>query len=297
VFDRCLFGTDSIKPLQDNNQFQLTEGDITDTGSLSDAVADADAVVHMASLVGEPACSEDIDQTIRVNLEATIDLKDICRYQGVDNLVFLSTCSVYGDTSGDPVSEIGNTRPLSTYSQTKRLSEESLLQAKDELNPTVLRLATVYGMSPRPRFDLSINYLTKELCLNGEGTIYGGDQWRPFVHTTDVARAVRYVLEADSQMVSGEIFNVGANDENYQMKEVGDILENIIPAGHLEVDRSMVDDRTYKCSFDKISNMLGYSVETTLEEGIEEIREAVQSGGVTDPNDPTHYNYTPKEED
>lgn len=295
VFDQCLFGSDPIKPLLDNDRFRFTEGNVTDTNSLSDAVADADSLVHMAALVGEPACSENVDRTIQVNLEATVTLKELCKRYGIEKIVFTSTCSVYGDSNGNAISEIGNTRPISTYSQTKRLAEESLLQGKDELNPTVLRLATVYGMSPRPRFDLSINYLTKELCLNGEGTIFGGDQWRPFVHTTDVARAVQHVLEADTEKVSGEIFNVGSNDENYQMKEVGTILESAIPGGHLEVDSSMVDDRTYRCSFDKIENMLGYTVETTLREGIKEVREAIKSGEVDDPDDPIHYNYTPKE--
>jgi len=297
VFDTCLFGDDAIDPLHSHDRFRFTQGDVTDTAALSDAVAGADAVVHMAALVGEPACSEDVDRTIRVNLEATVDLKELCVRHGVDDIVFLSTCSVYGDSNGEAVSEIGDTRPLSTYSQTKRLSAESLLQGKDDLNPTVLRLATVYGMSPRPRFDLSINYLTKELCLNGEGTIFGGDQWRPFVHTSDVARAVHHVLEADSEVVSGEIFNVGSNDENYQMKAVGTILESAIPGGHLEVDGSMVDDRTYRCSFDKIEETLGYTVEKTLRDGIEEIQDAIESGEVDDPDDRIHYNYTPKEQD
>jgi len=296
IYDKFLFGRESIPEVDGDNQLSVVEGDIHDTARLRELVADARNVVHMASIVGEPACSADIDQTIRTNLNATVQLKELVADTDVEHFVFMSTCSVYGDSNEEPLTEVSKTRPISSYSQTKRLAEESLLEDAEETSATVLRLATVHGLSPRPRFDLSVNYLTKEAVLNGAGTIYGGDQWRPFIHTTDVARGIRHVLDADRDVVTGEIYNVGSDDENYQMKEVGRMLDDLVPGATIEVDASMVDERSYRGEFTKIANQLSYEPRMTVEDGIEEIRDAVRDGVVEDPNDRRYYNYQPKEE-
>lgn len=296
AYDKCLFGTEPVEPLLDDERFTLIRDDVSNTSMLADAVERADDVVHLAAIVGDPACSENIDDAVRTNLNATVQLKKLCVDAAIDKFVFNSTCSVYGDMDENHITEVSRIAPLSVYSQTKRLSEESLLNGGDAFDATVLRLATVYGLTPRPRFDLSINYLTKEAVLNGSGTIFGGDQWRPFVHTSDVVQAIMTVLNADTDVVAGQVYNVGSTEENYQMKEIGKILDDVIPQAKIEVDSSMVDERSYKVSFDKIEKDLGFDVGVTIPEGIERMRDAVRSGGIKDPDDPTHYNYTPKEE-
>jgi len=297
VYDAKLFGTDAIDPLREHDRFDFVSGDIRDTGDLEAVVERATDVVHMAGIVGEPACSADVDATIEVNLNATVKLKRLCDRHGINRFIFMSTCSVYGNSEDELLTEVSSINPISAYSQTKRLSEDSLLSSEVSFTPTVVRLATVYGLSPRPRFDLSVNFLTKKAIRDHEGSIYGGDQWRPFIHTTDVARGVRTVLHGDREDVEGQIFNVGSTDENYQMKEVGRILDDVVADAKIEVDQSMVDERSYRVSFQKIEDVLGYKPEMTVRDGIEEIRDALVSGEITDPDDNQYYNYVPKEEE
>jgi nucleoside-diphosphate-sugar epimerase len=250
----------------------------------------------MAGIVGEPACSANVDTTIEVNLNATVGLKRLCDHYGIDRFVFVSTCSVYGNSEDELLTEVSGINPLSAYSQTKRLSEDSLLSSEVSFDQTVVRLATVYGLSPRPRFDLSVNFLTKKAVRDREGTIYGGDQWRPFIHTTDVARGIRAVLNGDREDIEGQIFNVGSTDENYQMKEIGRILDDVVSDAKIEVDQSMVDERSYRVSFQKIKDVLGFNTKMTIRDGIEEIRDALVSGKITDPDSSRYYNYTAKEQ-
>lgn len=297
AYDAELFGTDAIDPLRKRDRFEFVSGDIRDTDELEAVVRRATDVVHMAGIVGDPACSADVDATIEVNLNATVELKRLCDHHNVDRFIFMSTCSVYGNSDDELLTEVSRINPISAYSQTKRLSEDSLLSSEVSFAPTIVRLATVYGLSPRPRFDLSVNFLTKKAVLDHEGTIYGGDQWRPFIHTTDVARGVRAVLHADREAVEGQIFNVGSTDENYQMKEVGGILDDVVADAKIEVDQSMVDERSYRVSFQKIADILDFKPRMTIRDGIEEIRDALVSGKITDPDDNQYYNYVPKEED
>lgn len=295
VYDKGLFGFDSIKNIDFSDSLEIIQGDIRNPDLLSSTLTKVDDVIHLAALVGEPACSEDPDETIEVNLQSTVTIKRLCNEYDVNRLIFLSTCSVYGDEDNEPLTETAKTRPISAYSQTKRLAEQSLLDDGDyNFNPVILRLATVYGLSYRPRFDLSINHLTKKAVLQGEGKIYGGDQWRPFIHVNDISRAICNILSSDIRETANQIFNVGGNDENYQMKEIGRILDQIVRDARIEVDPSMVDERSYRCSFNKIQDTIGFKPKLSVHDGIIQMQDALKEGEIKDPNNTSYYNYSPK---
>jgi nucleoside-diphosphate-sugar epimerase len=266
--------------------------DINEVDRLRDAVSEADHVVHLAAIVGDPACSSEVDTAIQTNLYDTMELKRICSDEGISQFVFVSTCSVYGSSEeGELLTENSPTNPVSLYGRTKTMCEQSLIEEPGELSPTILRLATVHGLSNRPRFDLVVNYLTQKAVREGTGTIFGGDQWRPFIHTNDVARAFHRVLKADTDEVAGEVFNVGRDDENYTMKEIGEMVGELVPGAEISVDPNITDDRSYRVSFERIRTRLGFEPEITVRDGIREVREAVESGRIEDPDRWIYYNH------
>jgi nucleoside-diphosphate-sugar epimerase len=187
--------------------------------------------------------------------------------------------------------EYSRVNPVSLYAQSKVASEQVLLGARSaEFHPTILRLATVFGLSPRPRFDLVVNLLTAKSVREGKCTIYNGEQWRPFIHVQDVARAFVALLEAPTDLVSGEIFNVGSYKLNYTLKQVAEKIREQVPSVVIEyVDNQ--DTRNYRVSFDKLHTHLGFTCEVGLEEGIAEMRKALESAEIGDYRDKMFSNY------
>jgi nucleoside-diphosphate-sugar epimerase len=152
----------------------------------------------------------------------------------------------------------------------------------EQITPTILRLGTIFGWSRRMRFDLAVNILTAKAVLENDIPVYGGDQYRPFVHVHDAARAFVKVLEAPKEDVDNEIFNIGDNDLNYAIKDVGYTIEEIIPDATVRFVEHKEDNRTYRVSFDKINYLLDWETQYTLEDGVTEIRDWIQSEGITD---------------
>jgi nucleoside-diphosphate-sugar epimerase len=216
-------------------------------------------------------------------------LIEISKGARVRCLVFASSCSVYGD-SENLMSERSAVKPISLYAQTKLDSERALLEAKsDSFHPTILRFATVFGNSFRPRFDLAVNLLTAKAHRDGVVTIFNGEQWRPFIHVRDVAEAIVTVLKAPESLVSGEIFNVGDSRLNFTLAQVADRIKQQFPAMKVEhVDNS--DRRNYRVSFDKIKNHLGFHAGISLEEGIAEIKTALEGKSIPDYTDVVYHN-------
>lgn len=258
VMDILLYGDESIKELYDNKNFEFMRGDCRNMQDVICALDGVDAVVHMGEIVGDPACSLNPDFTIEVNFMATKTLAEACSYSGINRFVFASSCSVYGvnDNELDEESELN---PVSLYARCKVESEKAILSIKDEyFNPVILRLATVYGFSYRPRFDLVINLLTAKAVTEKKIKIFGGEQWRPFVSVNDVSEAVICALKAEDKIINREIFNVGSNEQNYRLSEVGDLIKKAIPDVDIEVKKDVVDKRNYKVRFDKINKYLGF---------------------------------------
>jgi dTDP-4-dehydrorhamnose reductase len=194
VLDRLIYGRKPVEGFLDDPRFELVEGDVTDILKLVQAMKDASAVVHLAGLVGDPACAIDEAFTRHANVIATRMVKEVALSMGVSRFVFASSCSVYGATEYR-VAEGDELNPVSLYARTKIDSEQELLLSPyDYFQPIVLRFATVFGHSRRPRFDLVANLFTAQAINDGVITVTGERQWRPFIHVVDLAKAIVLAL-------------------------------------------------------------------------------------------------------
>jgi len=282
VLDSLLFGRDSLKSVERHPHFELIRADVRQIEAVVQTMKGCDAVVDLAAIVGDPACEENPQLATEINRAATRMLIDVGRGYGIQRFLFASTCSVYG-TSEFLMDEHAQLAPISLYARTKLDSERLLLEAKcADFHPTILRLATLFGVSPRPRFDLVVNLLTVRAIRSGRITVYNGEQWRPFMHVYDAARAFLACLEAcNLEVLSGEVFNAGSFELNYRLSEVADTISRIIPT--VEVEHVENEDRrNYRVSFDKIHCRLGFVCERGLEDGVREIAEMVRGSAVDD---------------
>lgn len=289
VLDDLVYGDSSVRDLLGNPGFELIHGDCRSIQSVVGAVNGVDSIVHLAAIVGDPACEQDRQAALEVNYAATRMLIEIAKGNGVQRMIFASSCSVYGATHliMDEQSEV---RPISLYAQTKVDSEQALLAARGaDFHPTVLRLATVFGHSYRPRFDLVVNLLAAKAYRDGLITIYNGDQWRPFIHVADVADGILAVLRAPLASVSGEIFNLGDSRLNFTLSAVAGIIQRVFPATRIEHVEN-TDRRNYRVSFDKIRNRLGFECSLRIEDGVAELKRAFEEGKVLDFGDALYHN-------
>jgi nucleoside-diphosphate-sugar epimerase len=181
--------------------------------------------------------------------------------------------------------------PISLYGQLKVTAEREIMSLESEnFKPTILRMATIYGLSPRMRFDLVVNILTLNAFANGKITVHGGTQWRPLVHVADAAKAYAMCLDAPLEDVGGQVFNVGSNEQNYQIQQLADQVVEVFPDVDVETIAQSPDLRDYYVSFDKINSVLGYRVEHSIADGLSEIKRALEDGEIADPSHPRHYN-------
>lgn len=293
ILDNFTFGLEPIKEIKDNPNLKIVRGDIRKSDDVERAIKDIDSVIHLAAIVGDPACAAQADIAYEVNFTSTIRLVDMCRSYGINKFIFASTCSVYGTSEQDiGLTEKSKLNPVSLYAETRLYAEQGILAlANREFSPCILRFGTVYGLSPRMRFDLVANYLTQKSVMEKEITIFGGTQWRPFVHVDDVARAVQLALEAPIHKIGGRVFNVGSTDENYQMRRLGEIIKEVLPEIKVNYVEEVKDKRSYNVSFDKIKNELGFKAEMIVKEGVIEIVNALKKGLIRDPSDTKYYNH------
>jgi len=290
VLDSLLFGDASVRDLLSNPNFELFRADFRHVESLVKSMRGIDAVIHLAAIVGDPACAINSALTTEINYAATRMLIEVCKGASVSRLVLASTCSVYG-ASEFLMDERSMPAPVSLYAETKLAAERAILDARTStFHPTVLRLATAFGLSRRPRFDLVVNLLTARAVQEGKITIFNNDQWRPFIHVSDIARAFLCVLRAPQSTISAEIFNAGSYKLNYSLGELAEKIREQIPGLVIEYKNNS-DKRNYRVSFDKIHSHLGFVCATDLDEGIEEIRKTMQSGLVKDYRDRVFSNY------
>jgi nucleoside-diphosphate-sugar epimerase len=268
-FDVLLFGQEPVDALLDHPRFVYLPGNIRDRDALASALEGADAVVHLASLVGDASCNVDPDLTVAVNLEASQFIAELAPRSGVQRLLFSSTCSVYGGSSGI-VDESSPTDAGTPYTRTKLAAEEAILAAGSHtFQPTVLRLATVFGVSPRMRFDLAVNVMVAQAEMLGRITVFNGERWRPFIHTTDVARAFIHLLLAPREAVFGSVFNVGSSRMNWTIGDVGRQIAREYPRLVL-TEAANGDGRDYRVDFSRIEK-LGFQCQVNLEQGIREV--------------------------
>jgi nucleoside-diphosphate-sugar epimerase len=248
-------------------------------------LAGFDAVVHLAELSNDPLGEFDEQVTYRINCDGTLRLAKLAKQVGIERFVQMSSCSVYGVSGERPSREDDPVEPLTAYARCKVLVEEGLSAlADDSFSPTLLRNATVYGASPRQRFDLVVNdlaataHLYREIRMTSDGT-----PWRPFVHLLDVANAVTCVLGAPRETIHDEVFNVGSSASNYQIRQIAEVIADLVPGCDLQLGESS-DKRNYRIDFSKIEASLpGYSCEWDIERGVGELLDVFGRIGFDEP--------------
>ena len=289
VLDRLLHGQRYVAAALERDGIEVVEGDVRDGTVRATALAGVDAVVHLAAIVGDPACARDPELSNDVNVCASTALVADAESAGVTRFVFASTCSNYGRMLDPtiPIREDGELRPVSLYAAQK-VSVERLLLAleSDALHPTCLRLATVYGAAPRMRFDLTVNEFTRDLWAGRDLEVFGEQFWRPYVHARDVATAIRIVLDAPLDRVDREVFNVGRSTENFRKLDLVDKIREHVSGGRVRYVTRSDDPRDYKVSFEKIRNDLGFETSMTVSDGIAELVRDLDAGSFGDPYDP-----------
>ena len=293
ALDCLLHGsTPSLMTAWGRPDFEFVRADVRDATARKAALDGVDDIVHLAAIVGDPACARDPDLARSVNLDATRALlADACE-SGVRRIVFASTCSNYGRMpDGAVATEEFALRPLSLYAETKVVAEGDVLAlARNGIEGCCLRFATVYGASPRMRFDLTVNEFTRDLVLGDELTVFGEQFWRPYTHVRDAARAIALALEAPGAVVDGEVFNAGASDENYRKADIVGLLQRRIPDARVRYVPRDEDPRDYRVAFEKIERQLGFVPRYTVKDGIEEMIALVSSGVLGDPRSAVYSN-------
>ncbi len=294
VLDNLNYGGTPLLVAWSEPAFDFRLADIRDRSAIASALSGIEAVIHLAAVVGDPACARDPIAARTVNLEASLSLIEQSRLAGVQRFIFASTCSNYGKMK-DPsrfVDEDSDLCPVSLYAETKVAVEKFLLAAGDghAWFPTPLRFATLFGASPRMRFDLTVNEFTMEMLTKKRLVVYGEQFWRPYVHVRDAARAIKLVLECDSGKVAGQVFNVGATGENFQKKQLVELIRPYAPDATVEFVHKTEDPRDYRVSFSRISERLGFSITRTVKEGIEEVAKLVHEKVISDFEDHRYRN-------
>jgi nucleoside-diphosphate-sugar epimerase len=291
LLDTLLYGGDPIAELCGHPRFELIEGDFRHVETVVGAMQDVQAVIHLGAIVGDRACAIDEDLTLQVNLVATKMIAQVARGFGTKRFLFASTYSVYG-AQEQMVDERSALNPVSLYARTKIAAEGFLLSLSDaRFSPVILRLATVYGMSFRPRFDLVVNLLAARAAAEKRIVIIEGDQWRSFVHVRDVADAFLLCLEASPAEVRPQIFNVGSSTHNLRLSQLGDLVKQAVPDVTVSHKDRIEDRRSCRVRFDRIERRLGFRPRRSLMHGILEIKYAIESGQVADRQDKRYNNY------
>ena len=293
VLDSLLHGQHGCADALREQGVELLVGDVRDAGARAEALHGVDNVVHLAAIVGDPACARDPEAAQAVNVDAAMALITDAGQAGVDRFVFASTCSNYGRMADPlvPITEDGALAPVSLYAEQKVAVEQALLG----LDPapfaaTCIRFATVYGLAPRMRFDLTVNEFTRDLCSGRRLEVFGEQFWRPYVHVRDAARGVRAVLEAPVEAVAGEVFNVGDTAENYRKLDLVELIRRQTDRGEVAFVPRSEDPRDYKVSFAKVAERLGYAITSTVPDGIREIIAALEDDRFEDAFDGRYRN-------
>jgi len=299
VLDSLLFGGEAIVPFLHHPNFHFIKADVTEPRAIRDAVKrdwqTPNAVVHLAAIVGFPACQAVGKQVSwKYNFDSTKIVFEQAADLGVERFVFASTYSNYGlSEDGKPVTEESPLNPQSLYAETKIASEEYLLSQKDAAcAPLVFRFATLYGLSPRTRFDLIVNQFVLEAFTKRELIIYQRGYSRSFVHIRDVIRGVIMGLEAEQSKIRGQVFNLGTENGNYTKNEIVNLVLKRMPeVVVLYKDMSFGGDmRDITVSFEKIKRVLGFNTTLIVDDGVREVLFALKTGLIKNPTDDKYRN-------
>ncbi|HEY7302845.1 MAG TPA: NAD(P)-dependent oxidoreductase [Bryobacteraceae bacterium] len=286
VLDSLRYGGESLLGAWTHPSFNLVSSDIRDRGAVRRALQDIETVVHLAAIVGDPACARQPNEAMEVNLCASQQLLDECRRSGAKRFVFASTCSNYGKPVNPTVhlDEQSELTPVSLYAETKAQFEKTLRESgsSDRLAVTTLRFSSLFGVSRRMRFDLTLNEFALDMIVKKRLLVFGESSWRPYLHVYDAARAVCLVL-ANPEKVTGQVYNVGTNRQNYRKVDLLEIMRKHLTDAEIDFTTSRQDLRNYCVCFDKIRRDLNFDATRTLEYGARELVRLLQSGVIRQP--------------
>jgi len=281
LIDALWYGKESIEDLMPNKNFELIQDDIRNLVVTVKALKDVDAVIHLASIVGMPASSIEPKSSEEINYLATKNIAELCQLHNINTYIFASTCSVYGSQPETLITEKSPTDPLDFYAKQKYLSE----RATGWLNkaPTILRFGTLFGSSPRMRFDLVINRFIAQAIKEGKVTVFGGAQYRPFLHVSDASDAIIFSLEKN---LTGT-YNVVS--ENLTIKQAAERISKITGC-KINISNDNEDKRNYKVSAEKLKQV-GFEPSKTIEDAVNEIKETIDNGQLSNYDDAKYSNY------
>ena len=281
LIDALWYGKESIEDLIPNKNFELIQNDIRNLVVTVKALKDVDAVIHLASIVGMPASSIEPKSSEEINYLATKNIAELCQLHNISTYIFASTCSVYGSQPETLITEKSPTDPLDFYAKQKYLSE----RATGWLNkaPTILRFGTLFGSSPRMRFDLVINRFVAQAIKERKVTVFGGSQYRPFLHVSDASDAIIFSLEKN---LTGT-YNVVS--ENLTIKQAAERISKVTGC-KINVSNDNEDKRNYKVSAEKLKQ-IGFEPSKTIEDAVNEIKETIDNGQLSNYDDAKYSNY------
>jgi nucleoside-diphosphate-sugar epimerase len=296
ILDSFIYGKKAVEKYYGDSRVETIEGDIRNIETVNSSMRDIGCVVLLAAVVGDPASKARPEQTIETNYLASQVVASSAKINAIKRFVYASTCSVYG-VGKDILDEEAPLNPVSLYARTKISSEESIMAISDStFMPTIMRMSTLYGYSPRMRFDLVVNTMTMTAFTEGKITVFGGNQWRPLLNLNDAADAFFKVIQADLHRVGGRIYNVGSEKQNYKITEVASLVSEGIKEASggdipIIIEGENVDARDYRVSFKKIQTELGFDVSNTIQQAAKEIWQKLESKEIKDPKLKVYYNH------
>jgi nucleoside-diphosphate-sugar epimerase len=295
VFDTFFFGRDSLRNIED--KIELIKGDIRHFDQFADSLRGVDAVINLAAFSNDPTAEANPKANMEINSEGTKMVALVSKQSGVRRFIQASSCSIYytNDPNDEMKTEETPVNPTAPYSLTKRLAEKHLIDMTDDnFSPVMLRQATVFGFSPRMRYDLVVNTFCKAAYTTGRLTVNsGGEMWRPLIHIADIADAYIACLNAPEDKIKGQIFNL--SHKNYRVIELAHWIKEVLKTKkQIEVDAKYDDlsarDRSYRVSTDKMKNVLGFEAKRGVTDAVNEIWDYLEKGEYTDFGNPKYYN-------
>lgn len=295
--DNLLFGKNFISNLDGRENYNFIKEDINDKDTMYKILSSKkyDVILHLAAIVGDPACNLNKDLALQTNWKSTKWLIDKSIELGVSKFIFASTCSNYGKMKDTNlfVDEKSELAPVSLYAELKVKVEKYILEDLkriESFSPTCLRFSTVYGLSPRMRFDLTVNEFVKDLTLRKTIDVYGEQFWRPYCHVKDFSNAYLKIINSPKKDVAYNVFNVGDTSENYTKKMIIEEIGKIVDDIKINYVKRVEDPRDYRVNSDKIKKELDFKIEYKLIDGIKEISDAIKNNQFLNTDDQIYYN-------
>lgn len=278
VLDNLLFGGESLIAILPNPNLNFIKGDIRDKKSIKHAIKGVEGIIHLAAIVGEHACKPYPKKAQEINYTATCLLADMAKSSGVKRFIFASTCSNYGISDQDKLAtENSPLHPISLYAETKVNAEKYILSlTSTSFHPTILRISTVFGLSPRMRFDLLVSEFIKDAMIKKSLTVYKPNAFRPLIHIQDLANGIFSILSTTPKKVSGEIFNLGFN--NYRKRDIIEYIKLKLPKTRIRYVEGKGDNRDYRVSFEKAEKVLNFKAKLDVKAGVDETINAIKNG-------------------